>query len=142
MADQASIIANVISGSSVVGGSGSGAEISTNVTDEGNNTSTNVIQGNPVNSDNTNGAVVQTSVNQGVEVQSSVTTGAKGDKGDTGATGPVGPAGPQGDPGEGVPAGGLTGQLLTKSSGADFDTEWADNTAISESLVIAYATAL
>lgn len=32
----------------------------------------------------------------------------------------VGPAG------EGVPTGGATGQVLTKASGADYDTEWAD----------------
>lgn len=35
-----------------------------------------------------------------------------------------GKPGPKGDPGEGVPAGGATGQVLTKASDADYDTEW------------------
>lgn len=35
-----------------------------------------------------------------------------------------GEPGPKGDPGEGVPAGGATGQVLTKASDADYDTEW------------------
>jgi hypothetical protein len=48
-----------------------------------------------------------------------------------GATGPAGPAGPagptgaQGIPGVGVPAGGTTGQFLTKSSNADYSTGWS-----------------
>jgi hypothetical protein len=46
--------------------------------------------------------------------------GEKGPKGDTGATGPAGPAG------VGVPTGGSTGQVLTKKSGANYDTEWKD----------------
>ena len=73
--------------------------------------------------------------------------GPEGPKGDTGATGPAGPAGPQGpigeqgpqgpegpagpkgdpgEPGPGVPAGGVAGQVLTKKSGTDYDTEWKD----------------
>ncbi len=50
-------------------------------------------------------------------------------KGDTGATGPQGPQGvqgPKGDTGEGVPTGGTTGQVLIKSSDADYDTEWGN----------------
>lgn len=49
-------------------------------------------------------------------------------KGDTGATGPQGPQGiqgPKGDTGEGVAAGGTTGQVLVKSSDADYETEWS-----------------
>ena len=45
-----------------------------------------------------------------------------------GATGPAGPAGPtgaQGIPGVGVPAGGTTGQFLTKSSNLDYATGWS-----------------
>lgn len=34
--------------------------------------------------------------------------------------------GDKGDPGEGVAAGGTTGQVLVKSSDADYDTEWGD----------------
>jgi hypothetical protein len=63
----------------------------------------------------------------------------KGDKGDTGATGSQGPAGatgsqgvqgiqgPTGNPGPtgpGVATGGTTGQVLTKTSGTDFATNW------------------
>lgn len=44
--------------------------------------------------------------------------GDKGDKGDTGATGAPGPAG------VGVPSGGTAGQVLTKNSGTNYDTEW------------------
>lgn len=35
---------------------------------------------------------------------------------------------PNGSPGEGVPTGGTTGQVLKKSSGTDYDTEWANET--------------
>lgn len=58
--------------------------------------------------------------------------GEKGEKGDKGETGPQGPKGDKGDkgdtggPGEGVAAGGLTGQVLAKKSDKDFDTEWID----------------
>lgn len=41
-----------------------------------------------------------------------------------GATGSAGSAGAKGDPGVGVPAGGTTGQVLAKSSGADYATGW------------------
>jgi hypothetical protein len=50
-----------------------------------------------------------------------ISTMGIGAKGDAGA---VGPEGPQGDPGEGVPAGGTTGQVLTKQSGTDYDADW------------------
>ena len=58
--------------------------------------------------------------------------GPKGDTGPQGEQGPPGPAGqdgaqgPQGPAGPGVAAGGTTGQVLVKSSDADYDTEWAD----------------
>ena len=39
-----------------------------------------------------------------------------------------GKPGPKGDSGEGVPAGGATGQVLTKASDADYDTEWRNPT--------------
>lgn len=62
--------------------------------------------------------------------------GATGPKGDTGATGAAstvaGPQGPKGDTGaagangQGVPAGGLAGQVLVKVSDSDFDAEWVD----------------
>ena len=61
--------------------------------------------------------------------------GPVGPKGDTGAQGAEGPQGPIGDPGPkgdpgpagpGVPSGGAAGQVLTKKSGTDYDTEWKD----------------
>lgn len=51
-----------------------------------------------------------------------------GDIGAQGATGTQGAVGP------GVPAGGLTGQVLKKSSGIDYQTEWVD-ASIDESAV-------
>ena len=80
-------------------------------------------------------------------------TGAKGAKGDTGADGPQGPEGPEGPigpegpqgpagadgadgatgpagadgaDGEGVPLGGTAGQILSKTSETDYDTQWTD----------------
>lgn len=50
--------------------------------------------------------------------------GIPGPKGDPGAKGEQGPAGQKGDPGEGIPTGGTSGQVLTKKSDADYDTEW------------------
>lgn len=41
----------------------------------------------------------------------------------------AGGAGEQGEPGEGVPTGGTTGQVLAKNSNDDFDTEWIDAAA-------------
>jgi hypothetical protein len=35
-----------------------------------------------------------------------------------------GPQGPEGDPGQGVPVGGTTGQVLTKNSATNYDTSW------------------
>lgn len=58
-------------------------------------------------------------------------TGATGPAGDTGpagatgAAGPTGPAGADGADGLGVPAGGATGEVLTKVSAADNDTTWS-----------------
>ena len=55
--------------------------------------------------------------------------GQKGDPGDPGPKGDPGDPGPKGDPGPagpGVPAGGVVGQVLTKKSGTDYDTEWKD----------------
>ena len=51
-------------------------------------------------------------------------TGSTGPPGSTGATGPTGPAGPTGPTGAGVPVGGTTGQVLSKKTGTDYDTQW------------------
>ena len=61
-------------------------------------------------------------------LMSYVVQGQKGDPGPAGVQGPAGPAGAKGDTGEGVPAGGTTGQVLAKKSGTDFDTEWVPQT--------------
>lgn len=50
--------------------------------------------------------------------------GPPGPPGADGADGADGAAGPPGAPGVGVPTGGTTGQVLTKASAADFDTQW------------------
>lgn len=52
--------------------------------------------------------------------------GPMGPPGPQGLTGSVGPAGPMGEAGPGVPAGGVTGQVLTKAGDTDFDTQWSD----------------
>lgn len=50
--------------------------------------------------------------------------GATGATGATGAAGPAGATGPAGPAGPGVAAGGTTGQVLAKTSNADFATGW------------------
>lgn len=55
--------------------------------------------------------------------------GPRGEQGPQGEAGPVGPQGPPGEPGkdgEGVPPGGIAGQVLTKQSDGDGDVSWAD----------------
>lgn len=49
-----------------------------------------------------------------------------GPQGPQGATGATGPQGPQGVPGQGVPVGGTTGQILYKTSNANYATGWED----------------
>ena len=55
--------------------------------------------------------------------------GEKGDKGDTGSQGPKGDTGDTGPAGPGVPSGGTAGQVLTKKTNTDHDTEWTTLTA-------------
>lgn len=50
--------------------------------------------------------------------------GATGPAGSAGPAGPAGPAGTNGTNGVGVPAGGTTGQVLAKTSNANFATAW------------------
>ena len=55
--------------------------------------------------------------------------GPQGPIGETGPQGPIGATGPKGDQGPagpGVPTGGTAGQVLTKKSGTNYDTEWKD----------------
>jgi hypothetical protein len=53
--------------------------------------------------------------------------GSPGPTGLTGAQGGQGEQGIQGDPGLGIPIGGSTGQILTKSSSTDYETSWSTN---------------
>lgn len=50
--------------------------------------------------------------------------GPQGPKGDPGATGSTGTAGAPGPAGQGVPTGGSTGQVLTKTTATDYATNW------------------
>ena len=61
-----------------------------------------------------------------VTVESSTVKIVKLGVGLQGPAGATGATGPQGDPGEGVPSGGTTGQLLAKNSNTNYDTEWID----------------
>jgi len=56
--------------------------------------------------------------------------GATGPQGATGPAGPTGATGVQGPPGQGVPTGGTTGQVLTKTSAADYASTWQTPSAI------------
>lgn len=60
--------------------------------------------------------------NQGVQ-------GVQGIKGDTGNTGATGSQGPQGAPGQGVPTGGTTGQVLAKIDDTNYNTQWTTPSA-------------
>lgn len=51
-------------------------------------------------------------------------TGPQGTTGATGSQGPQGSVGPQGPAGQGVPVGGTTSQVLTKTSATDYATNW------------------
>lgn len=52
--------------------------------------------------------------------------GATGPAGPAGSPGPAGPQGAAGTAGVGVPTGGTTGQVLTKTSNANFATGWSN----------------
>ena len=60
------------------------------------------------------------------------TPGDKGDRGDQGEKGD------KGDPGQGIPTGGASGQILSKRTNDDYDTEWI--AAPSAGQTYAYAT--
>lgn len=51
--------------------------------------------------------------------------GPQGPQGDQGIQGIPGSTGPTGPPGPGVPAGGATGEVLTKASAVDYATAWS-----------------
>jgi Phage Tail Collar Domain/Collagen triple helix repeat (20 copies) len=57
-------------------------------------------------------------------------TGAQGPQGAAGATGVQGATGPTGPAGQGVPTGGTTGQVLTKKSNTNYDTQWSASAVV------------
>ena len=67
-------------------------------------------------------------------------TGPQGLKGDTGDIGPqglkgdTGDTGPAGENGIGVPAGGTTGQILSKKTETDYDTQWVNPTGTADAV--------
>jgi hypothetical protein len=70
-------------------------------------------------------------------------TGAIGPQGPKGDTGDIGPQGPKGDTGDtgpagadgiGVPAGGTTGQILSKKTETDYDTQWVNPTGTADAV--------
>jgi hypothetical protein len=68
--------------------------------------------------------------------------GAPGEDGAPGADGAPGEDGAPGAAGVGVPTGGAAGQLLAKSSGTDYDTEWIDAPEGGSDLAIAAGSAM
>lgn len=66
--------------------------------------------------------------------------GPQGLKGDTGDIGPqglkgdTGDTGPAGENGIGVPAGGTTGQILSKKTETDYDTQWVNPTGTADAV--------
>lgn len=61
----------------------------------------------------------------GNSVEGQITGGPTGPQGAQGPQGETGATGAKGDPGEGVPTGGATGQVLTKQSATDYDASWS-----------------
>lgn len=62
-------------------------------------------------------------------VSSVLGSGVPGPQGPAGPTGPAGPQGEAGTPGQGVPAGGVGGDLLQKTSASNYATGWTSATA-------------
>lgn len=74
-----------------------------------------------------NVTITQFSINAAIQTTAiNVSMLQQGPQGDQGDPGEQGPPGENGANGVGVPAGGGTGQRLSKASNADFDTEWID----------------
>jgi hypothetical protein len=67
--------------------------------------------------------------------------GAVGPQGAQGIPGAQGPTGPAGANGQGVPAGGSAGQMLTKNTNTDFDTVWQTPSSGGNAYTLPIATA-
>ena len=61
---------------------------------------------------------------QGPTGADSTVPGPQGPQGSQGPQGPIGNTGSAGPPGQGVAAGGIVGEVLTKKSATAYDTEW------------------
>lgn len=79
----------------------------------------NVVPGTTVTSGVTSGSTVSSTVSTSSANTANVVAGGVGATGATGATGAAGADG------QGVPVGGTTGQVLSKNSNTDYDTEWS-----------------
>ena len=71
----------------------------------------NIVSGAQIDGNATTGAAIYTSVVPALQVTANVAVGARGSDG------------------VGVPEGGTTGQVLSKASGTDYDTEWTTPSA-------------
>jgi len=87
--------------------------------------SSNVVQGTTVTSGVTSGSTVSSTVTTSSTNTATVVAGGIGPAGATGAAGSNGVDGADGADGVGVPVGGTTGQVLSKNSNTDYDTEWS-----------------
>ena len=74
---------------------------------------------NNVTVDNVTSNIKVTAIQPVIKVQ---------DVGAQGKQGIRGPQGDKGDTGQGIPAGGLAGQVLSKIDGTDYNTQWVDDT--------------
>lgn len=68
--------------------------------------------------------VITVTLSNGESSTFSIKNGSKGSTGAKGETGEAGPKGDTGATGAGVPSGGTAGQVLTKKSDANNDTQW------------------
>ncbi len=83
-----------------------------------------------------NGAIAESQLDAAVQAKLNATggaSGATGAQGPQGSQGPAGPMGATGPVGAGVPAAGVAGQLLAKSSDGDYATEWVDAPSVTSS---------
>jgi hypothetical protein len=72
-----------------------------------------------ITADVIDGTQINADVKSGTSITAGVTIGGKGDKGDPGSVGSTG---------QGVPVGGSTGQVLTKITSTDYDSDWRNPT--------------
>ena len=74
----------------------------------------------------TNVAIANSGTSNAAIFDFTIPRGTPGLPGNDGINGQDGVTGPQGEPGMGVPSGGTLGQMLSKVTDDDYDTEWID----------------